>query len=142
MLLITFLSSEGVKVYNKKFCIPLLVIAAIQIARIFIYPMDIALGGDYLYPGTTYEITAWYFGTALSSAATSTILIIYLVLSAACLVASAIFGYVRAMQLEIFNKHLADGTLSVDAALADLNAKDAAGATASADTTAQEVDNA
>ena len=46
------------------------------------------------------------------------------------------------MQLEIFNKHLADGTLSVDAALADLNAKDAAGATASADTTAQEVDNA
>lgn len=142
VLLITFLSSEGVKVYNKKFCIPLLVIAAIQIARIFIYPMDIALGGDYLYPGTTYEITAWYFGTALSSAATSTILIIYLVLSAACLVASAIFGYVRAMQLEIFNKHLADGTFSVDAALADLNAKDAAGATASADTTAQEVDNA
>ena len=132
VLLITFLSSEGVKVYNKKFCIPLLVIAAIQIA----------LGGDYLYPGTTYEITAWYFGTALSSAATSTILIIYLVLSAACLVASAIFGYVRAMQLEIFNKHLADGTFSVDAALADLNAKDAAGATASADTTAQVVDNA
>ena len=142
VLLITFLSSEGVKGYNKKFCIPLLVIAVIQIARIFIYPMDIALGGDYLYPGTTYEITAWYFGTALSSAATSTILIIYLVLSAACLVASAITGYVRAMQLEIFNKHLADGTLSVDAALADLNAKDAAGATASADTTAQEVDNA
>ena len=89
-----------------------------------------------------WQSVIWYFGTALSSAATSTILIIYLVLSAACLVASAIFGYVRAMQLEIFNKHLANGTLSVDAALADLNAKDAAGATASADTTAQEVDNA
>ena len=138
VLLITFLSSEGVKAYNKKYCIPLLVIAVIQIGRIFIYPTDIAMGGGYLYPESTYEITAWYFGTSLDQAAVSTILIIYLVLSAACLVVSAIVGYVRAKQLEVFTKHLEDGNISIDAALKELDAQDAANKA----TPAWEVENA
>ena len=126
VLLIVFLSSEGVKGYNKKYCIPLLVIAVIQIARIFLYPMDIAAQGGIITDGA-YDMaswSAWYFGTALSTGATSAILIVYLVASAACLVASAIFGYIRATQLEIFTKKLEDGTISVEKSLAELNAQE------------------
>ena len=68
----------------------------------------------------------------------STILIIYLVLSAACLVVSAIVGYVRAKQLEVFTKHLEDGNISIDAALKELDAQDAANKA----TPAGEVENA
>lgn len=126
VLLVTFLSSEGVKAYNKKFCIPLIVIAVIQIVRIFIYPLDIALGGGYLYSESTYTITAWYFGNSLSSTATSIVLIIYLVLSAACMFASAVIGYIRAKQLEIFTACLNDGSISVEDALAELDAQEEA----------------
>ena len=123
VLLVAFLSSEGVKGYNKKYCIPLLILGIVQIVRIFIYPVDIAAGGGYLYD-SSYEVTAWYFGNSLSSAATSTILIIYLVLSAACLFASAVIGYIRAKQLEIFTAHLNDGSISVEDALAELDAQE------------------
>lgn len=106
----------------------MLVIAVIQIARIFLYPMDIAAQGGIITDGA-YDMaswSAWYFGTALSSGATSAILIIYLVASAACLVASAIFGYIRATQLEIFTKKLQDGTISVDESLAELDREEKA----------------
>lgn len=123
VLLVVFLASEGVKSYNKKYCIPLLVVAVLQVARIFLYPTDIAAQGGYI-TSSAYDMTswsAWYFGTALSTGATSAILIIYLVASAACLVVSSIFGYVRATQLEIFTRKLEDGTISVEKSLAELN---------------------
>ena len=39
MLLTNFLASEGIKGYKKQFCIVLIVLGAIQIARIFVYPL-------------------------------------------------------------------------------------------------------
>lgn len=126
VLLATFLASEGVKGYNKKYCILLVVVAVIQIARIFIYPMDLAGGGTGMFENTTgAAIQIRYFGVNLTSGALATILIIYLVLSAACIAASALFGYIRAVQLEKFTASLEKGTISVEGALADLDKKDA-----------------
>lgn len=135
VLLATFLASEGVKVYNKKYCILLLVVAVIQLARIFIYPLDIMLNGEMLFE-TQATISVRYFGATLGNVELSVILIIYLALSVSCLVASAIIGYVRAVQLEKFNKDLESGEISVDKALAELNAKDEA---AASETKVQEV---
>lgn len=137
VLLATFLASEGVKVYNKKYCIVLLVIAAIQLVRIFVYPLDIALGGNMFGSGS---MTVRYFGAMLGNAQLATILIIYLVLSMACILASALVGYVKAVQLDKFNKDLSSGIVSVEDALAELDAKDAAAATvAEAAVAAEEV---
>ena len=138
VLLVTFLSSEGVKVYNKKYCIPLIVVGVVQIARIFIYPLDLALGGNYLYESAN-TVTAWYFGNELSAGVTSTILIVYLILSAACMFAAAGFGYIRARQLEIFNASLEKGDFTVEAALEDLKQKEES---SGSDAAGEEVNNA
>ena len=142
VLLGTFLASEGVKVYNKKYCILLLIVAIIQFVRIFIYPLDLAQGGDTLFtPSENDVVGVRYFGVNLGSTGVSTILIIYLVLSVACLLASALFGYIRAVQLEKFSASLEKGTISVDDALAELNRKDEEAAKA-ANNAAGEVHNA
>ncbi len=146
ILLSVFLASEGVKAYNKKFCIVLLVVGIIQIARIFIYPLDLIRGGETLFASTASESTVVlyhcrYFGVNLEMAEVGAVLIVYLVLSAACLLASALIGYIRAVQLEKFNKELADGAYTVEGALADLEAKDAAAA-ANGDVAVKEVENA
>lgn len=125
VLLGAFLAEEGVKVYNKKYSYVLLILALVQIVRIFIYPLDIAVGGNMFDSGT---MTVRYFGAMLGNASLSAILIIYLVLSAACLIVSAVSGYVRAVQLEKFNRDLAEGTVSIDEAIAELDAKDEAAA--------------
>lgn len=129
VLLATFLASEGVKVYNKKYAILLIIIAVIQIVRIFIYPLDLARGGASLF-ANDYDATIGirYFGVNLSSEALAAILIIYLVLSAACIAASAVIGYVKAVQLEKFTASIEAGEFSVEDALAELDAQDAAAA--------------
>ena len=126
VLLATFLASEGVKGYNKKYCILLLVVAVIQIARIFIYPLDLAGGGTGLFENTNgVAIQIRYFGADLSAGSLAAILIVYLVLSAACVIASAIVGYIRAVRLEKFTASLNAGTISVEKALEELDGKDA-----------------
>ncbi len=125
VLLATFLASEGVKGYNKKYSILLLVVAVIQIVRIFIYPLDLAGGGSGLFENTAgADISIRYFGANLSHGALAAILIIYLVLSAACVFASAVTGYIRGVQLEKFTAGINAGTISVDEALKDLDQKD------------------
>lgn len=140
VLLATFLASEGVKVYNKKYCILLAIVAIIQVARIFIYPLDLAGGGTGLFENEyNAAISIRYFGVNLGTGALSTILIVYLVLSAACIAASALIGYIRAVQLEKFNASLEAGEISIDEALAELDAKDGAAASG---TNSKEVKNA
>lgn len=129
LLLMVFLASEGVKGYNKKYSLVLLIAGIVQIVRIFIYPLDIATDGSVLNLTVDGTMQIRYFGVNLTAASTSTILIIYLVLSAACFFISAVIGYVRAVQLERFNKDLANGAFTIDGALADLDAQDAAAAT-------------
>lgn len=141
VLLVTFLASEGVKVYNKNYSYVLLVLAVVQIVRIFIYPLDIASGGSVLNIATSFSsMRIRYFGITYTgnTGGVSAILIVYLVLSAACLLASAVIGYIRAVQLEKFNKDLAQGVYTVENALADLDAQDEAAASAAEDEAAAE----
>lgn len=117
-LLVIFLSSEGIKAYNKVYSIVLVAMAAIQIVRIFITPVMAVTGVSWFteieYPDA---LTGHYFGAELTPAATCTILIIYLVASAACLVGSAVTGYIFAMRREAFIKKLESGEINIDAVL-------------------------
>lgn len=121
VLLMIFLSSEGVKGYNKKFSIVLLVIAAFQILRIFYYPLN-GLINDSLtgigYFGYYPENSGFYF----------TIMLVYLLASAACLIASAVLGWVYAVRLQKFQKKLDNGEISVEATMAEMNEEDAVAA--------------
>ena len=110
LLLTTFLASESIKNYRKGFTIVLLILAAFNIARIFYYPLQ-GLKAD-AFDG------AIYFWTTMSSGGIFTFLVIYLVASAACYVAAAIFGYIYAVRLEKHEKGLAEGAIDLDAALA------------------------
>ena len=117
VLLMIFLSSEGVKGYNKKFSIVLLVIAAFQILRIFYYPLN-GLINDSLtgigYFGYYPENSGFYF----------TIMLIYLLASSACLIASAVLGWVYAVRLQKFQKKLDNGEISVEATMAAMDEED------------------
>lgn len=135
-LLFIFLSSEGVKGYNKKFCIVLLVIAVIQILRIFGIPMD-ALKHD-TDAGTTV-MNVSYFGANLSSKATFTILTIWLVASAACLVASAVIGYIYAVRLENFMKKVNSGEVDIMATVKAMDEAESAAAVEVEQTSSEEV---
>ena len=138
ILLTAFLCAEGVKAYNKKFCIVLLVLAVIEIVRIFIYP---SIGWN--------EQAFWYlvdkvpkdrdylFGIQLSQAATRALLIVYLVISAAFFAAAAVYSYIVCMRHENFNKKIAEGSVNVELALKALEEEELAQANAAQ--TAEEV---
>ena len=117
LLLVTFLSSEGIKGYNKKFCIPLLVIAVFQIARIFYFPLYglqnniLPIPYFWIYPTTsTFEFI---------------MMVVWLVASAACLTASAIIGYIQIKRLESHLKAVESGELDMNAVFAAEEAKEA-----------------
>ena len=117
LLLVTFLSSEGIKGYNKKFCIPLLVIAVFQIARIFYFPLYglqnniLTIPYFWIYPTTsTFEFI---------------MMVVWLVASAACLTASAIIGYIQIKRLESHLKAVESGELDMNAVFAAEEAKEA-----------------
>lgn len=137
VLLAVFLSSEGVKGYNKTYSIVLLVIAAFQILRIFGYPLDGKLN-DYLY--ATGDKSIGYFGYyPQSSDFFFTMMVIYLVLSAACLIASAVWGWIVAVRLEKFQKKLDAGEINIDATLKAMDVEDEAKAAAQPVNMAEEV---
>lgn len=122
LLLVAFLASEGIKGYNKKYAIVLWVLAAFQIFKIFGYPLY-GLQNDLL--------TVNYFWiNPTTSTAEFVILVIYLVASAACFVASGVIGYIRAVQLEKFQAAINANEIDVDAAIKQLNAEDENGVSA------------
>ncbi|MDE7305830.1 MAG: hypothetical protein K2N33_00400 [Clostridia bacterium] len=132
-LLVIFLSSEGVKGYNKKFSIVLLVVAAFQILRIFGYPLDGVRNNTLISANNTHTIG--YFGIyPKDSGMFFAIMTIYLVASAGCLIASAVIGWIYAARLEKFQKQLDAGAVSVESAIAALDAEDKMVATAAAQT--------
>lgn len=123
VLLAAFLSSEGVKNYKKHFAVLLIILAAIQVIRIFIYPLKV-LDVEVAEGSTFYKVTgASYFGVNLTASATTTIMIIYLVASAAFFVLAAVWGYIVAVRLEKFNKALESGEVNVDATLKAMEAE-------------------
>ena len=80
VLLAGFYASEAIKGYDKKFSIVLIVLAVVQIIRIFILPLQ----------GLNQSaLNTHYFGAELGSGATFAWLLIWLVLSAACFAGSA-----------------------------------------------------
>lgn len=115
-LLIAFLCSEGVKSYNKKFCIVLIALAAFQIFRIFGFPLN----------GLQNKIlNVNYFGLEASTPGVNeiefTILVIYLCASAACFIASAVVSYIRTNELEAYMAKIESGEFNADEFLKELD---------------------
>lgn len=141
VLLAVFLSSEGVKGYNKTYSIVLLVVAVWQIIRIFGYPLyglqnDLFVAKDSLH-------SIGYFGYyPTSSTPLFVILLIYLIASATCFVASAVWGYIVAKRLEIFQKKLDNNEISLETVLKEMDKEDerqASNTLAEASVTANEI---
>lgn len=120
MLLAAFLASEGVKVYNKKFCIILLVLAVVQIARIFIYPTIAWVKGSFWFTANKEVVSRDYFGILLSPAAAYALLVIYLAISAGFFAAATVCSYLTCVRHEKFNKLIAEGGVNVEDALKGL----------------------
>jgi hypothetical protein len=118
VLLVTFLSSEGVKGYKKSYSIVLLVIAAFQIAKIFYYPLN-GLVND------TLKGIGYFGFYPESSVPFFIILVIYLAGSAGCLIASAVLGWIYSTRLEHFTKKVESGEINVEAAMSELEKEEA-----------------
>lgn len=134
LLLTAFLCSESIKNYRKGYCITLLVLAAINIGRIFYYPMQ-GLKAN-AFDG------AIYFWTEMSNGGIFTMLVIYLVASAACYVGSAVVGYIYAVRLENHTKAVEAGAVSVEEALEELEKEEETRLALEAETAAREAEEA
>ena len=95
-LLIVFLSSEEVKNYNKSYSYILLAVGVMQIVRIFVIPTA-AHAAVIVVDGA--EIAVMQDAQFIRS-------VIYLVVSAACLIVSAVVNVIRCNTLEAHNKYL------------------------------------
>ena len=95
-LLIVFLSSEEVKNYNKSYSYILLAVGAMQIVRIFVIPM------------AAHAATITVDGAEVAVMQNSQFIwsVIHLVISAACLIVSAVVNIIRCNMLEAHNKYL------------------------------------
>ena len=94
-MLAAFLSSEGVKNYKNEYGYVLLVLGALQIARIFILPAQAAAA----------EVTIGNVTTHVMESAQHTRVVIYLLLSAAGCLAGGIIGILRCREL---SAHMAE----------------------------------
>lgn len=95
MLLTAFLASEGIKAYKKSYVIVILVLAVIQFARIFVFP---------LYVFQHEELTRTYFWIrSTTNILLGIMMIVWLCASMACFIAAAVLGYLNCKKLE---KHL------------------------------------
>lgn len=95
-MLAVFLSSEGVKNYKKNYSYLLAVIGVLQIVRIFIIPMR-AHAATTLVNGET--VVVMQDGQFIR-------VLVYLIASAACLIASAVVNFIRCNELEAHLKSL------------------------------------
>lgn len=129
LLLVAFLCSEGIKSYKKNYSIVLIVLAAVQILRMFGMPFEALKYDNGLAATDPRALDVRYFGVDLSSVASYTILIIWLAASAACFVAAAVIGYINCIRLENFQKKIDSGELVVEDVLAQMDAEDKAEAT-------------
>ncbi|MDE7163126.1 MAG: hypothetical protein K2O44_03500 [Clostridia bacterium] len=118
VLLAGFYASEGIKGYNKKFSIVLIVLAAVQVLRIIYYPI-IGAAKNWLANDNHY------FGISMNNAANSVLMVIYLAGSAACFIVSAVQGFIVARRLEVFQKKLDSGEISVEATIAEIEVEEA-----------------
>ena len=95
-LLIVFLASEGVKNYSKNYSYILLGVGVMQIVRIFVIPMS-AHAATVIVDGAEVAVMQDFQFMRCS---------IYLAVSAACLILSAVVNIIRCNTLEAHNKYL------------------------------------
>ncbi len=95
-MLAVFLSSEGVKNYKKSYSYLLAAAGVIQIVRIFIIPVK----------AHATEVIAGGETVLVMQNAQFTRVLVYLVVSAACLIGSAVVNYIRCGELEAHLKTL------------------------------------
>ena len=95
-MLIVFLCSEEVKNYDKKYSIVLLLVGILQVVRVFAIPTA----------AHNATIVINEVETAVMSNGTYTLALVYLLVSAAALVASAVINYSRCTALEAHLKTL------------------------------------
>ena len=95
-MLAVFLSSEGVKNYKKNYSYLLAAIGVIQAARIFIIPMG------------AHAATVSVNGEAVLVMQNGQFIrvLVYLIVSAACLIGSAVVNFIRCNELEAHLKTL------------------------------------
>lgn len=110
-MLAAFLAEEGVKNYKKPYSIPLVILGIGQIVRIFILPLD----------AHTYIDAAAGFPEPPMGNGQFMYLVILLVLSAVCLIASAVVNWAKCNALEAHMKTL-EGRPSGTQALAGKSA--------------------
>ncbi|MBQ9437595.1 MAG: hypothetical protein IJU50_04620 [Lachnospiraceae bacterium] len=89
-MLAAFLSSEGVKNYKVSYSYLMIVLGAIQVIRIFIYPMQ----------ARNTVVTIQEQEVVVMGAAQFFRVVLYLLLSAGCLFAGAVVGFTRSRALE------------------------------------------
>lgn len=126
-LLIIFLASEGIKGYNKKFAIVLIVVAAVQIIRMFGLPLEAYKHDAAIAAGKAagdMALTGGYFFATIKYKTAYALLLIWLALSAACLVASAVIGYINCLKLEKHVKATESGEIDIDVTLRAMDEED------------------
>lgn len=115
VLLVAFLTSERIKNYDKRFSYVAFGLAAIQIIRIFIYPLT----------SFTKLYKKGISGTVqLTDGGTFALFIAFLCLSAACFIVAGVFGYLKATKLQKFVKDVDEGNVDLEAALKEEAAGD------------------
>ena len=114
VLLFTFLTSERLKNYDKRFAFVAMGLAVVQIVRIFIYP---------LMSFTKPYVVGWT-ERYLTDGVMFALFLVFLVASAACLLAAGIIGYLKASKLESFVDEVNSGKIDLEAALKEENAED------------------
>lgn len=136
-MLVIFLCSEQVKNYDRRMFYVQIGLGVMQFVRIFWLPLAGITETVYV------DLTKITYNGAVLSMGTFAILLIGLAGSGACVIASAIVGFVRSKNLENFNKKLESGEISVEATLKELDEADTKSATeAPASETVEEVFNA
>lgn len=95
-MLIVFLSSEAVKNYDRNYSVVLLLVGIMQVVRIFVIPTA----------AHNATIVINEVETAVMSGGTYVLALVYLLVSAAALVASAVLNYGRCTALEAHLKSL------------------------------------
>ena len=102
-LLFVFLFSEQVKNYKKKLFPAQLILGVLQIARIFWLPLK--------------GITNMNGDVTVITTSTFILMTVCLAASGACIIASAIIGFIRAKAVEDFAKKVAAGEVDLDGEL-------------------------
>lgn len=98
-MLIVFLASEAVKNYNKNYSIALLIVGVLQVVRIFAIPTA----------AHSTSVIINEVETVVMSDLVYTRAVIYLLVSAAALIASAVINYMKCTALEAHVKSLESG---------------------------------